>query len=518
MTWWRLKEVLRADKLPTRAWELWLQKLADMFLASGSALAIFGEEDNGLRLCATYRLDLKSHGLVLKTGEGSLGRAASQGKPYIFGPWPKEKIRLAGGRAIACAATAPVVWEHKIWGAIGVFRAGGEGLFEERDLSILATMGEIAALQFIAGEEPDMGLEVEQDRQRWKKIEEVRRYLGLTLDIDSAVNIAVDTVVELFEASNASVMLVDKNDQLVIRAARGICADVVRTTKHKLGEGISGWVAQTRQPLLLSGAVDDPRFSATNPATKAAVSIPLHNGDRVYGVLNVSHVTSDGDFHQEEVEALTSIGHALSTAIESTMRHGQADEDRKLALALCELGLAMPHSRSNQETLNEIRGLVANSMTAPSFPTSGLDEQQESLYVPPGHGLGSSLPATPGEEAANGPPMSVIRDKDIATPRQQFGTSTPLKRLRLTLLSSLAEFERELGREIAQSRMDRPRRLGNKIGRPRVTSRRGFEGRSKIVLERLKAGELSRRRAAKELGIGYATLKRLLDAGDHHSR
>jgi len=32
------------------------------------------------------------------------------------------------------------------------------------------------------------------------------------------------------------------------------------------------------------------------------------------------------------------------------------------------------------------------------------------------------------------------------------------------------------------------------------------------VVERLGAGGLSRRKAARELGIGYATLKRLLDA------
>jgi GAF domain-containing protein len=489
-----------------------------MFLASGSALATFVEEDNGLRLCATHRLDLKSQDLLLKTGQGSLGRAASQSKPYILGPWPKESIRLAGGRAIAYAVTAPVVWEHKIWGAIGVFRAGGEGLFEERDLSILATMGEIAALQFMAGDEPHMGLKVERDRQRWKKIEEVRRYLGLALDVDSAVNIAVATVVELFQASNASVMLADKDDQLVIRAARGICADVVRTAKHKLGEGISGWVAQTRQPLLLSGAVDDPRFSATNPATKAAVSIPLHNGDRVYGVLNVSHVTSDGDFHHEDVEALSSIGHALSTAIENTTRRAQADDNRKLAPALCESDLAMSHSRGNQETFNAVTELVPKSMTAPLSPTLGLDDKQESLYVPPRHSLGSSLLATPAEEIANSAPISVIPRRDLATVRQQFPARTPLKTLRLKLLTSLADFERELVREIPQSRMDTARRLGNKVGRPRVTSRRGFQARSKIVLERLKAGELSRRRAAKELGIGYATLKRLLDVGDTPSR
>ncbi len=52
-------------------------------------------------------------------------------------------------------------------------------------------------------------------------------------------------------------------------------------------------------------------------------------------------------------------------------------------------------------------------------------------------------------------------------------------------------------------------------GRPRVTERRGFQARFGAILERLREGEISRRRAAKELGIGYATLKRLLEAGNH---
>ena len=97
--------------------------------------------------------------------------------------------------------------------------------------------------------------------------------------------------------------------------------------------------------------------------------------------------------------------------------------------------------------------------------------------------------------------------------REQFETSTALGRLLLNLLASLAEFELELIRERVKAGMDRAARQGKKIGRPRVTDRRGFQSRYKTVLERLKAGDISRRRAARELGIGYATLKRLLDGG-----
>ncbi len=96
--------------------------------------------------------------------------------------------------------------------------------------------------------------------------------------------------------------------------------------------------------------------------------------------------------------------------------------------------------------------------------------------------------------------------------REQFDTSTALGRLLLNLLASLAEFELELIRERVKAGMDSARRQGHRIGRPRVTDRRGFQTRFGAYLERLQQGEISRRQVARELDIGYATLKRLLDA------
>jgi len=97
--------------------------------------------------------------------------------------------------------------------------------------------------------------------------------------------------------------------------------------------------------------------------------------------------------------------------------------------------------------------------------------------------------------------------------RERFDTTTALGRLLLNLLASLAEFELELIRERVKAGMDRARRQGVHLGRPPVTGKRGFHRRFVAVLPRLDSRALSRRKAAKELGIGYATLKRLLDAG-----
>lgn len=91
--------------------------------------------------------------------------------------------------------------------------------------------------------------------------------------------------------------------------------------------------------------------------------------------------------------------------------------------------------------------------------------------------------------------------------REGFDTRTAIGRLLLNLLASLAEFELELIRERVKAGMDRARREGRHLGRPRVTipSTKVEQIRTQIA-----AGAISQRQAAKRLGIGDATLRRLL--------
>ena len=66
-------------------------------------------------------------------------------------------------------------------------------------------------------------------------------------------------------------------------------------------------------------------------------------------------------------------------------------------------------------------------------------------------------------------------------------------------------------RDMVKAGMEKARQNGKRIGRPKVTERPDFLERLADMKKRLSLGEISRRRATKELDIGYATLKRLLD-------
>jgi DNA invertase Pin-like site-specific DNA recombinase len=90
-------------------------------------------------------------------------------------------------------------------------------------------------------------------------------------------------------------------------------------------------------------------------------------------------------------------------------------------------------------------------------------------------------------------------------------TTSPFGEALYYITVAYAQLERGILRERVKAGMDRAKKQGKRIGRPRVTDRRGFKKRFGAILERLIQGEISRRQAAKELNIGYATLKRLLD-------
>jgi len=74
------------------------------------------------------------------------------------------------------------------------------------------------------------------------------------------------------------------------------------------------------------------------------------------------------------------------------------------------------------------------------------------------------------------------------------------------------EAKKRTHRELVLAGMERARLQGKRIGRPKVTEREGFPQQFEAMVERIRSGDISRRRAARELDIGYATLKRLLDA------
>jgi hypothetical protein len=73
------------------------------------------------------------------------------------------------------------------------------------------------------------------------------------------------------------------------------------------------------------------------------------------------------------------------------------------------------------------------------------------------------------------------------------------------------ESKRSMHSDLVRAGMERARQQGKRIGRPRVTDRPEFAERFTATMELVGKSEITLTQAARHLGIGYATLKRLTD-------
>jgi putative DNA-invertase from lambdoid prophage Rac len=91
-------------------------------------------------------------------------------------------------------------------------------------------------------------------------------------------------------------------------------------------------------------------------------------------------------------------------------------------------------------------------------------------------------------------------------------TTSPFGEALYYITAAYAQLERGILAERVRDGMDRARRQGRRLGRPGGTHWEGFGERWREIAPRIRAGEISRRRAARMLEVSRATVDRLLAA------
>jgi signal transduction histidine kinase len=140
----------------------------------------------------------------------------------------------------------------------------------------------------------------------------------------------VELMVMAAEASEGSLMLLHEGREvLTITSATGLGRDIVQGARRHLGEGISGWVAKHKEPLLLVGPIEDARFSGTGRGIKDALCVPLMTPDDVIGVLSVSNKKGDGNFTDTDLDRLVQLSRPAARMIVLTLAQREADAESR---------------------------------------------------------------------------------------------------------------------------------------------------------------------------------------------
>ena len=111
-----------------------------------------------------------------------------------------------------------------------------------------------------------------------------------------------------------------EGDQLVLRASKNPHPESVGNLRIPPGEGITGWVAQNREVVAISGgAMRDQRFrrfsQLPEDGFEAFLSVPILAGGRLIGVLNLQH-RQHHEHSQHETKLVSTIGHLVGAEIE----------------------------------------------------------------------------------------------------------------------------------------------------------------------------------------------------------
>ncbi|HVM11968.1 MAG TPA: ATP-binding protein [Actinomycetota bacterium] len=150
-------------------------------------------------------------------------------------------------------------------------------------------------------------------------VSEAGRAVSAVLSEKQVMQVILDSVRDLLDATEASVMLLDpETNVLRLAAGWGIDEEVTRGTAVMVGEGIAGWVAESLEPVILNGDVRDPRFRGFVPKdrpVRSAMSAPLRAGSTTVGVINVSVSGGGREYTEHDLRALTDFAEHAGAAI-----------------------------------------------------------------------------------------------------------------------------------------------------------------------------------------------------------
>ena len=146
-------------------------------------------------------------------------------------------------------------------------------------------------------------------RQKTRTLYLIDRVLTLDAGTDDAremVNGLLTLVGDDMGAQRCSLMLVAPDENMLyLAAARGIAPNVPAGYRVRLGEGVAGKVAATREPLLVQDvdeAKSHPLLQDEHFTTGSFISFPLVYHGALVGVVNLTNRAMHGIFVEEDIE------------------------------------------------------------------------------------------------------------------------------------------------------------------------------------------------------------------------
>ena len=155
-----------------------------------------------------------------------------------------------------------------------------------------------------------------------KVLVEISEALAKALDLEDALNSILKILSDSLEIQRGTITLVDPmTNELHIEVAQGLTKEEKERGRYKIGEGITGKVVQSGEPMVVKDIGADPSFLNKTKARDlqsrkyAFLCVPIKVGNRVVGALSVDHLFKGDISYEEDVKLLTIIASMVGQAV-----------------------------------------------------------------------------------------------------------------------------------------------------------------------------------------------------------
>ena len=178
---------------------------------------------------------------------------------------------------------------------------------------------------------------LQREQKKIALVQEVSRALSETGDLDALLTLIMAKVTELMDANRSTLYLVTEDGRWLW--SKVVQGDERVEIRLEVGEGIAGWVAETREIVNIPDAYADQRFQPavdlkSGYRTRSILAVPMLGAlGGLVGVLQVLNKT-DGPFTQPDEELLMALASQAAIAIENArLYHSLVSQNQELQRA-----------------------------------------------------------------------------------------------------------------------------------------------------------------------------------------
>ncbi|HYM96724.1 MAG TPA: GAF domain-containing protein [Candidatus Sulfotelmatobacter sp.] len=172
-------------------------------------------------------------------------------------------------------------------------------------------------------------------------------------------------------------LLTPAGRDLLLTATNGLNENMVGKVVMRLGEGITGWVADTRRPAVVADVSKDPHWKWVGGLDEdrfhSMLSVPIESGPRLVGVINVQS-TERRDFTAGDIDFLRAIAAQVAGILE------RSELQRRTEVQLGEIRLS--HDIHERFTRLSLEGAGINAILDAVGSLAG---GSAALYSPDGY-------------------------------------------------------------------------------------------------------------------------------------